>query len=218
MIIRSQIDAGPYLPYFERDEVRSEPMLFGCDVPFARSHGGSITRAFLDHLDWDDAIIDTRVHMLMPGMYPCIPGWHHDDVPRTRSDGQPNYLKPSYKAQHAMALVGDDIAPTYFALGKASFNIPSLRSLSTRSGVTIYGTWHKEVERLLRTKKLELFRLYPSHIILFDWLTWHRGSRATGSGWRWFGRASRRTHRLQNPTNEVRSQVQVYMSPLNNGW
>lgn len=25
---------------------------------------------------------DVKVHMLMPGQYPCIPNWHYDNVPR----------------------------------------------------------------------------------------------------------------------------------------
>lgn len=31
---------------------------------------------------------DIKVHMLMPGQYPCIPGWHHDMVPRDESGRQ----------------------------------------------------------------------------------------------------------------------------------
>lgn len=26
--------------------------------------------------------IDVKIHMLMPRMYPCIPNWHYDNVPR----------------------------------------------------------------------------------------------------------------------------------------
>jgi len=26
--------------------------------------------------------VDVKVHMLMPGQYPCIPNWHYDFVPR----------------------------------------------------------------------------------------------------------------------------------------
>src|SRR3954471_6044938 len=30
---------------------------------------------------------DVKVHMLMPRQYPCIPGWHVDNVPRA-ADGR----------------------------------------------------------------------------------------------------------------------------------
>lgn len=76
--------------------VKNEPMLFSCDLDATRELGGPITRAWLDAILTDASIgpyiIDTRVHMLMPGFWPCIPGWHHDDVPREREDGQPDYF------------------------------------------------------------------------------------------------------------------------------
>lgn len=36
------------------------------------------------HLQYDeeDYLVDVKVHMLMPGEYPCIPNWHQDFVPR----------------------------------------------------------------------------------------------------------------------------------------
>ena len=36
---------------------------------------------FLEHSP-DDYAVDVKVHMLMPGQYPCIPNWHLDFVPR----------------------------------------------------------------------------------------------------------------------------------------
>ncbi len=30
----------------------------------------------------EDYLVDVKVHMLMPGEYPCIPNWHRDFVPR----------------------------------------------------------------------------------------------------------------------------------------
>lgn len=32
-----------------------------------------------------DFIWDVKVHMLMPGQYPCIPNWHYDNVPRVNN-------------------------------------------------------------------------------------------------------------------------------------
>ena len=31
---------------------------------------------------WTDKLIDVKVHMLMPGQYPCIPNWRRDFTPR----------------------------------------------------------------------------------------------------------------------------------------
>ncbi len=30
----------------------------------------------------DEYVVDVKVHMLMPGQYPCIPDWHCDFIPR----------------------------------------------------------------------------------------------------------------------------------------
>jgi len=32
----------------------------------------------------DDYVVDVKIHMLMPGEYPCIPNWHTDFVPRDK--------------------------------------------------------------------------------------------------------------------------------------
>ena len=83
-------------PYSD-DEVKNEPMLFSCNFEYALILGGPLTARFLaalppEFLMAKDLIIDSRVHMLMPGWFPCIPGYHHDDVPRaSRLCGQPNY-------------------------------------------------------------------------------------------------------------------------------
>lgn len=36
--------------------------------------------------------VDAKVHMLMPGMFPCIPNWHYDFVPRDENKNQ-NFSK-----------------------------------------------------------------------------------------------------------------------------
>jgi hypothetical protein len=210
----SEASLGRHLPAFSQDEIKNEPMLFSCDWEAARELGGPLTLEFMRNLarSWEpgnDIIIDSRVHMLMPGWYPCIPGWHHDDVPRTRADGQPNYEAPDYKAEHCMALVGGDICPTQFALG--THTLPDIPM-----GGVIYKRWHPIVETQVRSQVLRLWDAPPNRLVFFDWQTMHQGTRANASGWRWFIRASRNTRR--HPTNEPRRQVQVYLEFPMEGW
>src|SRR5690348_15718886 len=105
----SDFKAVGSLAGYPQETIKSEPMLFSSSVEFAVLNGGPITKEFVSKLpkDWSDCIIDSRVHMLMPTWYPCIPGWHHDDVPRSREDGQPNYKNPEYHSEHIAAVVGD---------------------------------------------------------------------------------------------------------------
>jgi hypothetical protein len=53
---------------------------------------GAIISSFPDAKD--DFIWDVKVHMLMPGQYPCIPNWHYDNVPRVNNKQDFDLIKP----------------------------------------------------------------------------------------------------------------------------
>ena len=216
-----QLSHEPFDTGFTQDQVKNEPMFFNSGFMYAYENGGPITRAFLERFSKDheemlsqdnyeeDFVFDSRVHMLMPGWFPCIPGFHHDDVPRGEN-GQPDYINPAYRSNHVMGLVNGDICPTQFALGPASLSIPE--------NDIIYKHWHPEVEQLCRDGKLELIDAPSGVLIYFDCDTLHQGQRARDGGWRWFGRLSWNTHRSRNVTNEIRRQVQVYLEYPMEGW
>lgn len=217
----SQItDKGPFDG--EREDIKNEPMFFNCGYDFAYEKGGPITKSFLSALPdgWQkDVVFDSRVHMLMPGWYPAIPGFHHDDVPRPEippgqhfiTAGQPDHDNPRYRSEHILGLVNSDICPTVFALGECIMpGVPE--------GELIYRTWHVEVERLLKEGRLKEYRAPSNQLIYFDCNTFHSGVKATGNGWRWFGRISRNTDRVKKITNEIRKQVQVYLEFPMEGW
>lgn len=42
----------------------------------------------------EDFTWDIKVHMLMPNQYPCIPGWHTDNVPRINGIQRYDLIKP----------------------------------------------------------------------------------------------------------------------------
>lgn len=166
-----------------------------------------------------ELVFDSRVHLLMPGWYPAIPGYHHDDVPRPEihswgnpmSAGQPDYDNPSYKSEHIMALVNADVCPTKFALGKCL--MPAVAE-----GDLIYRKWHTEVEKLIADKTLQTFSAPDKQLIYFNWQSFHTGIKAVKNGWRWFGRVSRNTDRTKKITNEIRKQAQVYLEFPMEGW
>lgn len=213
----SQIKYGPNLVgSYSQNVIKNEPMLFNCDTQFAYSNGGPITKEFLDKLyytNWNDTgnwVIDSRVHMaVVEGCYLCIPGFHHDDVPRTRSDGQPDYHSPAYKAEHCCCVVGADIAPTRFATGKAFFQDVPI-------GKKYYKEWHTLVNNYIKDGTLLSRSIEDRKLTFFDWETWHEGTPAVKTGWRFFIRASRYTHR--KVTNEIRKQVQIYLPNPMEGW
>jgi hypothetical protein len=207
-----QLRGAGFNSVFTDEEIKNEPMFFNCSLDFAYDHSGPITQAFMDSLpeDWvTDAVIDTRSHMLMKGWYPCIPGWHHDDVPRSTPNGQPNYVNPEYRSEHLMGLVNAEVAPTEFALGFIDLDIPENN---------IYKVWHPQVEQAVREHDLSLYKATSGFLYQFDDRTFHQGVKAAKNGWRWFARLSRKTDRVKNVTNEIRSQVQVYLEYPMEGW
>jgi hypothetical protein len=213
----------PFALGINNQAIKDEPMFFNSDLRFAREKGGPITREFVGALpdEWFDepAVFDSRVHMLMPGWYPAIPGYHHDDVPRPPiqpgrhfiTAGQPDYDTPKYRSEHILGLVNAPVAPTSFAVG--SCVMPEVPN-----GELIYRRWHAEVERLLEAGDMQAVETPDRTLVYFDCDSFHTGTRAVSSGWRWFGRVSRNTDRAANITNEIRRQVQVYLEFPMEGW
>lgn len=71
------------------DWSKSHNGLMLCTFVQAQEHMPEVVpviRELIPHLEFeiDDYLIDVKVHMLMPGEYPCIPNWHTDFVPRNK--------------------------------------------------------------------------------------------------------------------------------------
>lgn len=212
-VFDSQIQIGKELTQYPLEVIKNEPMFFNCTWNFAYENGGEPTKEFLlalpSELHNDKTIIDSRVHMLMAGWYPCIPGFHHDDVPRNTASGQPDYFTPAYRSKHALVLFNGDVCPTEFAIGKAEFP-------RVDTGEIYYKVWHPLVMEKIKSGELELVKAPNNTIVFFNDRTWHQGTKAPKGGWRLFIRASWDTGR--KASNEFRRQVQVYMENPMEGW
>lgn len=206
---------GTFNDNWGKEVISDEPMFYRASCEFAYQHGGPITKAFLDNMpeDWKsiDVTIDSRVHMLMPSWYPCIPGMHHDDIPRTRIDKQPNYDTIDYSADHLMGLVNGNVAPTEFAIGEIDLEIPPV-------GEIIYREWHPLIIDAINNGKLKSVKAPSGVYIQFNNFSFHQGTATVSPGWRWFIRVSRNTDRALDCKNEIRKQVQVYMDNPMEGW
>jgi len=228
MNFNSQVEfRGTFEPNWADEIVKNEPMFFNCDLDFAYTNGGPITREFIENLprDWvnTDPVLDSRVHMLMKNWYPCIPGWHHDDVPRSTSTGQPNYVNPEYHSEHLMGLVNGHICPTQFAIGQVEVSDPDPTKRQ-------YNVWNSDIEASIddmieRMKRdvsfaapFKVYKAESGRYIQFDRHAFHTGVKAVAGGWRWFIRLSRNTERQKSRTNEIRRQVQVYLEEPMAGW
>lgn len=213
ILINSQIQLGPILEKIQESDFKYEPMFYSCSYDFAFKKGGLATKHFLSNLplDWqnENTIIDSRVHMLMENWYPCIPGYHHDDVPRERGDKQPDYHNPSYRSEHCMILYNGSVCATEFAIGESEFEDVPLNKV-------YYKIWHPEVLKKIESGELTKISIPENQLVFFNDRTWHQGVKATKTGWRLFIRASRNTNR--KISNEIRQQVQVYLENPTEGW
>lgn len=67
------------------------------DLADTLAHFHALTNAY-------NFLFDVKVHMLMPGQYPCIPNWHQDHVPRNcRGEKDYNQIDPSMKMYLAIS-------------------------------------------------------------------------------------------------------------------
>lgn len=204
--------SGVHLPPYLEDQVKNEPMLFSCDIAHAWTFGGPLTLNFLMRAKPPEgSIIDSRGHMLMPGWYPCIPGWHLDDIPRTREDGQPDHAHPAWKSSNVMAIVGD-ASVTEFIEGELD-----MEDVGLREGA-VYGQWNARINHMLSkaNTQIAIRQVPPGQIVEFGFGAFHRGVPATKQGWRFFIRANFNTAR--EVKNEVRRQTQVYLPVPEAGW
>lgn len=198
---------------YRTSEISSEPMLFQADLDFARTHGGPITNRIIDELFLShsfmafyyanpNVIIDTRATMTKPGMYPSIPGWHCDAVPRREHHSQPDLTKISDDVQHFMVLLSDEnnVTNTEFVTEPVTIDVDE------------DNVWNS-VDRYIENNDVKTSFLKEGDIIRFTQTAIHRASVCKKRGWRFFFRLSLGE---SQPKNEIRKQVQVYVT--SNGW
>lgn len=204
--------------------IKDETMLFSADPEFAFAKGGPITRKAIEFLisnlgmPDDNVVIDTRVHMLKPGWNPAIPGWHCDAVPRG-ADGQPDFSDPSLDdIEHYLLVIDADDQPTGAMTEFVDLKSP-VRFPAPDAGENVWGVHSRIINELLdaEARHLEVLTLESGRLYRFTAHDYHRSVPATGSGWRYFLRASVNT-KTRGPFNEIRQQVQVYMPDADLGW
>ena len=187
------------------------PQLYRADFKFARENSNSISfnKLLLElrKLTYNDGFkytsIDTRTHMLMKGMYPCIPGWHCDDFYRPNED-QPDLLNVEKDApqKHYLIVLGD-CSMTEFTI--ENMDLKSPLDLPKDNPIYYYYDQMLEENKNVKTKFVEQNKIYS-----FGPTAFHRGSPATENGFRSFIRVTRSNHR--KPKNEIRYQSNVYLA------
>lgn len=208
-----------------QDAIENSLNLRQVSLEDAVRYGGSITRAALGAMnfrgDRKNIIVDTKVHFLMPGMAPSIPGWHTDGVPRGESLDPAGSGEPVVSAMESgevtepiyHLLVTGSHAPTAFADRPFYFDVDDL------SGRDLYKGMTEHVDSMLEAGDMGLFYSHPSRVLTWDWWTVHSATMATGRGWRYLIRVTETDHITPrtNPADFIRTQNNVYV-PTAYGW
>lgn len=202
-------------------DISEETMVFSATPQFAFDNGDEITRNVLSKLaevdpsisfdeEQSDWVIDTRVHMLKPGWFPAIPGWHCDAVP-LGDNGQPMMDHPAVSdIKHYLFILDFNTGSLTEFLEHSHFYYERMPRQADNQN--LWGLHSKLIEPLDLLKKSVL----SGHLYKFDAMTYHNTAPATGHGWRYFFRASYKT--LSTARNQIRKQTQVYLPYEDLGW
>lgn len=204
------------LPQQIIEDTRSSAQFYRCDYDFASKNSGSeLMECIIEHMaqtiegsEFEYVSIDSKVTMLIPGIYPAIPGWHCDDFYRPDESGQPDLINVRQQApqEHYMVCVGE-CQPEFLGT-HASGIIPINKTPNT----------YKEYDRFINANihRYDLLGCKSGQIYKFGPHDFHRTTKATKKEWRLFVRITLSNHR--EPLNEIRTQTQVYMDDPSIGW
>lgn len=207
-----------------QDVVKSTPSLWNASLDDALRYGGELTREAIGTLnlrgDRKHIIIDTKIHMLMPRMFPAIPSWHTDGVPRgaelnPSAKGDPNlFAQEELSDTRFHLLVTGGGCLTQFVKDPLTLRVPSTPSTK------LYGMVNDQVRELTEAWGEDRIVTAPScTAIEFDWFNLHRGVQATMHEWRFLIRVTETDH-MEPQTNLrdiIRTQQQVYV-PSSFSW
>lgn len=205
------------------DVLKSTPALWNASLEDALRYGGELTKAAIGamdlHFDRKYIVVDTKVHMLMPGMCPAIPNWHSDGVPRGSELRPEAKADPNIFAQEKMSttrfhlLVTGEGCLTEFIRQPVELDVPE------EPDTKLYGMVNEQVREKVASGELEVFTAPTCTPIEFDWFDIHRGIEATKHEWRYLIRVTETDH--MPPQTDlrqiIRTQQQVYV-PTNFGW
>jgi hypothetical protein len=207
-------------PPLSLEMLLKEPCLFSCSEEGVKEKGGVLARTALFHIlncypqdiynakqEGLSAIVDVRIHRLFTGMYPAIPGWHCDAVPRSRLTGQPRFENINPRAFHVALTLSNEQA----GVSNTEFVTDVIRTKIWDDN-HVYKDLHEQVEHL----KPKTQHISDGRFVKFWPKTIHRASPSERRGVRMFFRFSM----YHNPpiVNVVDGVQQVYLLKESNGW
>lgn len=206
------------------NEIKNSFGLWNASYDDAIRYGGDITREALRAMnlrhDRKHIIVDTKIHMLMPGMSPAIPGWHTDGAPRDNLKNPGGSGLPDTFAQEGderfnryHILVTGIGCLTKYIKNPIKVKIPSVPSEQ------VYTIMSEHITRRVKEEPWLAIDVPTCTVTEFDWWDIHTGVIATKKEWRYLIRVCESDY--YEPRTDLREilrmQSQVY-APHDFGW
>jgi len=198
-------------------DLSNEPHFYACSPDFIYNQDAPLHHRILNDIQNHslykylesqnnlNIVVDSRVTQTMKGMYPSIPGWHCDSVPRSSNYNQPDLTKIDPNVKHFMCFLSSGLnhTETEFAIGEYSLEIdPNNVWDSVNKGL--------ESANYSCTSKISYtMKCKSGEVYLFNQESLHRASPTVNAGWRLFLRLSFDSRPI---LNKIRKQVQIYTS------
>lgn len=198
--------------------------LYQASFHSAMIHGGPIVKGALEKLPneflfWGrDVVVDTKIHMLMPGMIPAIPGWHTDGIPRDEKgspQGKALPFLPSLEkrnmVRYALFLAGGGSRTAFIPDRHVIVDAPDDPSPD------LYKEIDQDISEKIEKKELGFKLVDFDKWYFWDWFELHKAMPAEESAWRLLIRVTVGDYLKPRTTDFFRAQEQVYL-PLEYGW
>jgi hypothetical protein len=205
-------------------EIKNTFSLWNGSYDDAIRYGGELTREALRKMnlrhDRKNIIVDTKVHMLMPGWSPAILGWHVDGAPRNSHKNPQGAGLPDTYAQE-----GDDRFNRYHILVTGNgcltqyINQPIYVPIPSSPSDQVYAVMSDFVQRKTKEEPTLVSDFESCQVYEFDWWNIHTGVIAKQKEWRYLIRVCESDYYepQQDLRQVIRMQSQIY-SPTNFGW
>lgn len=210
------------------DIIKNTLGLFSASPEDAVKYGGELTRAALGAVDLKNdrkyIVIDTKIHMLIPGFSPAIPGWHTDGVPRGPKrdsifEGLPDIFAqedPTIRPHRYHLLVTGEGCRTEFLKDPIDIEVPD------EPDAGLYAKISSDISRMVASGEIHkesIITAPRSTVVSWDWWNIHQGVPAKKKEWRFLMRVMETD--FMPPEKDLRKviriQQQVY-SPVDFGW
>lgn len=221
---RGELKVTGSVSNFTQNDIKDAPGLWNAPLDIAMQFGGRITQAALSNMqlgyDHKHIVVDVKTHLLQPGMFPAIPGWHTDGVPRggtmSPAKGAPDILMQNNQRspRYHLMIMGADCPTVFMEERNVELVVPDMPSPD------LYKIISEQCRALHEKNEITTVEIVPGLIYTWDWWELHTAQATRSSGWRYLIRVTESDYlEPQRDLNEIfRKQQQVFVASEQFGW